>query len=164
MAQRAKMMVWAALFLSCGLPGAYPPGFSKGDTVSIRADQAWEDEQPDIVHFTGNFLMKAADWSVSADSATLYGNLDDPETVLLEGSPAQVLLLRQTDDGNEEISGTAPQIEYQRKANVIKLSGGAVLRLDDNILRSEEIEYDIELDRYQAGGSEGVRIEVTPRD
>ncbi len=164
MTHRSIMMVWAAFFLPLSLFGANPPGFSIGDTVSINADEAWEDEQPDIVHFSGDFLLKAADWSVSADKATVYGDLDDPQTVRLEGSPAFVLLLGRPDSGGGDITGTAPEIEYHRNANLIQMSGGAELRKDDSVLRSEAIEYHTDLDHYQAGGPEGVRIEVTPGD
>lgn len=158
------MMVSVALFLPLSLVADNPLGLSSGDTVSIRADTAWEDRQPDVVHFDGNFLMKAADWSVAADSATLYGKLEDPNSILLHGSPARFLIIRHSEGRDQKISGTAPQIEYRREANVVRLVGGAVLHREDDVLESEEIEYDIDLNRYRAGGDEGVRIKVAPRD
>lgn len=139
-------------------------GLPTGDSVSIRADAAWEDERPGIVHFSGHFLLKAAEWSVSAEKATLYGDLDDPDVIVLEGSPAHVLVQRQAKGVAREVSASAPQIEYQRQSRIIKMTGGAELREKQEVLHSDEIEYDIEHDRYRAGGAEGIFIEVAPGD
>jgi len=159
---RLIMIAWAGLFPPAAVLGEGPPVFASGDTVSIQADEAWEDEQPDIVHFDGHFLMRAGNWSVSADQATLYGKLDDPKTLVLLGAPARVLVIENVSGQDREISGTAPEIEYQRTTNVVTLHGGAVLSRNGEVLSSEEIRYDIDLDQYQAQGPGGVRIEVEP--
>lgn len=159
---RALLLSWAALCAPVALPADDPPGFSAEDSVSIRADQAWEDEEPDIVHFSGHFLMQAADWSVTADTATLYGSLDDPQSLLVRGAPAQIRVVKRTGDAPSQVSGTATAIEYQRTGNVITLQGGATLQRDDQTLSGDRILYHIDSDQYQASGSLGVQIEVQP--
>jgi lipopolysaccharide transport protein LptA len=139
-----------------------PSGFSVGDTISIQAENAWEDVAPDTLHFSGNFELKAQDWYLSADQATLYGNLDDPETAILTGSPANIMLETVSDDRIETITGTAARIVYQRLSNSIRLVGEASLSRAGQTMHSEEIEYDIDQDRILAGGSQGVRIRVKP--
>ena len=161
------ILVLAGILLSAGLAlaaGERLNGFSAGDTITIQADNAWEDEAPDTIQFSGHFELKARDWYLSADQATLYGNLDDPETAILTGSPANIQLETVSDDRIETITGQASRIVYQRVTNRISLVGGASLSRAGQTMQSEEIEYDIDQDRILAGGSEGVRIRVKPED
>jgi len=157
----ASTLLWASLALSAG---ERLSGFSAGDTVSIQADNAWEDEAPNTIHFNGQFELRARDWYLSADQATLYGNLDDPETAILTGSPANIELITVSDDRTDTVRGKADRIVYQRSTNSIRLVGEASLSIAGQTMQSDEIEYDIEQDRIQAGGDQGVHIRVNPVD
>lgn len=159
------VLAWALLWADPALSGGDRfDGFSTGGTISIRADNAWEDVTPDTIHFSGHFELKANDWYLSADHATLFGDLDDPETAILTGSPATIQLETTANDRIETITGQAARIVYQRVTNSITLEGGASLSRAGQLMQSEEIEYDIEQDRIQAGGSQGVHIRVNPED
>ncbi len=159
------VLVWSLLPAGPAMPADERlSGFSAGDTVSIQAENAWEDVAPDTIHFSGHFELKARDWYLSADQATLYGNLDDPKTAVLTGSPANIQLKTVFDDRIETLSGKAARIIYQRLTNSIKLEGGASLSTTGQTMQSEEIEYDIDQDRIKAGGSQGVYIRVNPED
>ncbi len=133
-------------------------------TVNISASEAIEDETPGILHFSGEFTMRSDDWFVTSDVATIYGHLDDPDRVLLEGAPAKFRIMRADDMGRNTIEALAPVVEYLRATNTLKLTGGAVLRLDDEVITSHTIEYDISSRRYRASGLDGVLIEVPPTD
>jgi lipopolysaccharide transport protein LptA len=137
-------------------------GFSSGDTVTIRSAEAWEDEEAHIIHFGGNFELKASDWYLSADLATLYGKLDDPETVVLTGTPAFILVNTEYHGNIQTVSGEAERIVYFRETNTLRMEGAASLTRDENTMYGGEIEYDIGEDRIRAGGDEGVRIKVLP--
>ena len=161
------ILVLAGTLLSAGLAlaaGERLNGFSAGDTITIQADNAWEDVAPDTIQFSGHFELKARDWYLSADQATLYGNLDDPETAILMGSPANIRLETVSNDQIATITGVAERIVYQRATNSISLVGGASLSRAGQTMQSEEIEYDIDRDLILAGGSQGVRIRVKPED
>jgi lipopolysaccharide transport protein LptA len=150
--------------------------FSSEDSVIVKADSAWEDAATDVVHFSGGFTLSAPDWYVSADTAVVYGKLDDPDKVLLHGSPARIFFLRADSDTDSHTDshtdkatqsggapagrteGTASDIEYVRSSNIVKLSGSATLKRDDDVLVSENIEYDVDADRYTASGAGGVNI------
>ncbi|MDX2416198.1 MAG: LptA/OstA family protein [Xanthomonadales bacterium] len=132
--------------------------------ISINADEASEDEQPGILHFNGHFLMKSSDWQLTAEEATVYGRPDRPDRVYLEGSPARFLVNRKDHTGQDQIKAAALVVEYLRDANLLVMSGGATLMLGDEVIRSAHIEYDISTNRYQAGGDDGVMIEVPPID
>ena len=139
-------------------------GFSSGDTLTIRSTEAWMDEQPDIVHFGGGFELRASDWSLSSEQATLYGKLDDPETIVMTGSPALILVNTVTRGKPSVINGEAMQIVYQRSSNSISMEGDASLSRDDHTMNGGEIEYDIEKDHLRAGGPGGIHIRIDPDD
>ncbi len=139
-------------------------GFSSGDTLTIRSSAARMDEQSDIVHFDGGFELRANDWSLSSDQALLYGKLDDPETVEIFGSPAQILINTISHGQASIINGEARKIVYQRSTNSIRMEGDASISRDEHTISGGEIEYDIENDHLRAGGDGGIHIEVRPDD
>ena len=133
-------------------------GPASHETVTIEASEAWEDESPDIIHFKGNFSLKTSEWSVLAEQATLYGKLDDPETIQLTGAPASIVIHSETVGDRRVISGEASRIVFQKESNSIYLQGDATIVSDDNTLSGNQIEYQIDSDRITAGGEEGIRI------
>ena len=77
-----------------------------GDAIGITADQAWEDTEPDLIHFQGNFEMHSNQWHLTAESAALQGKLDAPDQVVLLGSPAQISLLHDVNGRSETIAAS----------------------------------------------------------
>lgn len=134
--------------------------FSQEDMVSIRADTGWEDIEPDIVHFEGHFEMRVRDWLVLADRATLYGKLDDPDHLVLEGSPASMQLTYTLGERTKIVQGQAQKITYDRESAQIRLSGDARIGEGDKILHSDEIDYDISTDRFRTQGATGINVRV----
>ena len=137
-------------------------GFSSGDTLTIRSFDARMDEDPNIFHFGGGFELRAKDWYLSSDHATLYGKLDDPETVVISGSPAQILINTSSNGETSTINGQAEHIIYQRRSNSIRMEGSAFISRDEHSISGGEIEYDIENDQLSAGGDGGIYIEIRP--
>lgn len=156
----------AASVLAVALPAdaQEPFSISREDVVSIRAETAWEDIQPGIVHFSGGFEMRVRDWRLVADRATVRGPLDDPETVELAGSPASLNLSRPAAAGDEDVQGAARRILYQRDRNLVVLEGDARVTQGDSVLRSSRIEYEPDTDRLRASGETGVRIDLPVAD
>lgn len=157
-----KIVTWCLLMSMCCLCSAAPLSKGAFDMISISADEASEDEQPGILHFNGHFLMQSTDWHLTSEEATVYGSPDKPDRVYLEGSPARFLINRNDRENRGQIKATALVVEYLRNDNLLMLSGGATLMLDDEVIRSNQIEYDINTNRYRAGGSDGVLMEVPP--
>ena len=139
-------------------------GFSPNDTLTIRSPEARMDEEQDIVHFGGGFELRAHDWYLSSDHATLYGKLDDPETVVITGSPAQIMVNTVSHGRTSTINGEAERIVYQRNSNSIRMEGNASISRDEQTMSGGEIEYDIDKDHLRAGGDGGIHIEVRPHN
>ena len=102
-----------------------PPGlagsldFSSDDTVTVTAKRAWEGDEANVIHFSGNFELRGPDWFLSGDSAVVYGKLDNPDRVVIEGKPAKVAFLRINEDSDspdtpDRVDGTAFFVEYLR--------------------------------------------------
>lgn len=148
-------VLFAMLLAPCE---ASPLGERAFDTITISADEAREDEQADILYFKGRFIMQSNTWQLTSARATVYGRPDRPDKVHLEGAPAHFRINRSGEA--ESIDAVAPVVDYLRSANMLRMSGGAVLKLGDEVIHSDIIEYDIDTDRYRASGGKGVRIEV----
>ena len=157
-----KTLICCLLTLTCFPLGAQPLGEDAFDIISISADEAREDEQPGILHFNGNIRMQSSDWKLTSEVATVYGSPDKPDRVFLEGVPARFVVYRNDQTELGSIKAAASAVEYIRDANVLILSGGAMLELGDEVIRSTDIRYDISTNRYQAGGTGGVLIKVPP--
>jgi|GEM_PF-4728578 len=112
------------------------PDLDDGETLVIRADQAWETRDtledgskgPRSLHFKGNFRL---DWMVD-------------------------------ENGDLEVDAKANQVEYFRHNDRLKLTGNAVLEEQRNTLRSSSIDYDLKERRLVATGSGGVEIVTQP--
>ncbi len=164
-AKRLGTVGVAAIFLLLPAPGGTSPLDELSiDTISISADEAREDEDSDILHFSGRFIMHSSDWRLTSRHATVYGRPDRPDKVHLEGVPAHFRINRTDSDGDEQVEAIAPVVDYVRSANLLKLSGGAVLKLGDEAIHSDTIEYNISTNRYRASGAGGVTIEVPSKD
>lgn len=159
---RQQIMLFTLQFLVAAGLAAQERSLSLSpvDKVLIRSAEAREDIEPGIIHFSGDFYLEASDWNVSADHATLYGNLDDPETVVLTGAPARISVTAEYGGKTDEISGQAARITYWRDEKLIELQGDARLGRSEHILQGGSIDYDIDSDSLHAGGEGGVKIVV----
>ena len=161
---KSRLSVLLPLLLAVSLPAvAEAPRVSRHDTVTVQADEAWEDSANDAVHFRGHFEIRASDWQVTADQATLYGPLDDPDRVVAEKG-AKIRLNTAGTSDHKPVAGEADRIEYVRKGDLVTLTGSARLHKQENTMQSGTIEYNRATDSFRAGGSRGgVKIRFTPR-
>jgi lipopolysaccharide transport protein LptA len=152
------------LFLPFSLSGQQKFSITREDMVALHADRAWEAIEPDTLHFAGHFEMRVGDMVLSADRATLYGQLNDPDRLVLEGSPARLSVSQTKSDGVETIQAEAQEMLYERESDLMLLIGAARLTQGDNVLISDRIEYDISADRFRTQGQTGVQIDVDPQE
>jgi lipopolysaccharide transport protein LptA len=145
----------AATMCTAGL--ASPLGDTAFDTISVGADEAYEDTEPDILHLRGHFFMRSNEWELFSNKATVYGQVDKPDKLRLEGSPAHIQI---TQSNTGPVTASAPDMVYERASSTLKLSGGAVLKLEKETIRSAWIVFNIDNNHYLAGGAGGVTIEV----
>ena len=167
----SRLAVFSLLAHAAGVQDvlAGPLDFNDNDTVTVTAERAWEADEVDVIHFSGQFELRAPDWSLFGDNAVVYGKLDNPDRVVVEGAPARIAFLRDTQDSDgtesvERIDGSALFVEYFRATDKLVMRGSAELIREDSTLVSDVIEYDVEADRYSASGEGGINIQFNPDD
>jgi len=153
----------AVLFL-LGLPAALPaaelPPLDAQDTVVVTADQAWESASEKVLNFKGNFRLTAPHYFVSSNTAELHGDIDDPTTIIAIGQP--VTFWVENDESSERTYGEAEKLEYDLANNLIRLTGKAVIRDEQTVMRSDVIEYNTEARRLVSAGTGGIEIVTQP--
>ncbi|MDT8320498.1 MAG: LptA/OstA family protein, partial [Xanthomonadales bacterium] len=152
----------ALVFLLLPAPAASKAFRISGeDIVVLWAETAWEDEAADVMHFSGGFEMRVRDWVLVSDRATVRGPLEDPEIIEVQGSPAQLVLARGTEERPEPVTAQALRIVYTRDSERVLLDGAAVLVQGQTTLHSDSIEYELDTDRLHASGGTAVRIDLS---
>ncbi len=135
---------------------------SDDSVIIVSADESWEDAQQNIIYFRGNFEIQMPNWTLTADLATVYGKLNDPKRVVADGSPVH-FSYQHSEDGRPSITkGEGQHLEYEKEHNLLKLSGDARIATDHRLIQSSEIQYDLETQKLEAGGAEGVHITIEP--
>ncbi|GMR17135.1 MAG: hypothetical protein BMS9Abin32_193 [Gammaproteobacteria bacterium] len=145
------------------LAGADKLRLSDDSTILVSADESWEDAEQDKIHFRGNFDLRTPRWSVSADEATVYGKLDDPQRVVADGSPVQ-FFFQDPDDAGSTTQGQGEHLQFEVDAQLLTLTGDALLSNGGRVMRSGEIRFDLEQQKLAADGPEGVHVTVDPAD
>jgi len=171
-AKIARLAVFCLPTFFCGIePGfAGSLDFSSGDVVTVSAERAWEADEADVIHFSGHFELRAPDWCLFGDTAVVYGNLDNPDRVVVEGKPARISFLRDAEESaggtaaRERVDGSASFVEYFRATDKLLMRGEANLTRKQSTLVSEVIEYDVDANRYSAGGEGGINILLNTDD
>ena len=159
-----RAALFTLLLSPFGLCRAQEFNITSEDMVALHADKAWEDIEPDTVHFAGHFEMRIRDMLLTADRATVYGKLDNPDRLIMEGSPTRLSVTHSQGDRLEPVHAEAREIVFERESGLMRLSGGARLAQGDNILFSERIDYDIKSDRFHTEGQTDVHINVHPQE
>lgn len=131
------------------------------ESVILRADEAREDVSQQAIHLRGGVEVDASDWAIAADSASLYGDLEDPRLIVVKGMPARLRVFRS--DGEDTVEAEGQHIEYRRAEDLIRITNRAILVIGPRTLRGSNVEYAIRTRRFTAGGGgERVRVESIP--
>jgi lipopolysaccharide transport protein LptA len=132
-------------------------------TILVSADESWEEAEQDIFHFRGSFELRTPRWAVTADEATVYGELDDLKRIVAEGSPVRFVFQNPELENGLLTRAEGQRLEYEKDKGLLHLSGGAKLANGAQVMRSSELRYDLEKEKLEAGGPEGVQITAKPK-
>jgi len=163
-------IILAAVVIGCGACKQAVAGPSLQDaledTIVVSAEHARQFDDVEMMTFYGHFSLQAGDWRLRADSARLYGALEDPDRVIINGTPAYIWV--HDEQRNRDVEGSGARIEYDRVRDIIRLSGGAFLDDGTRTFNSGFIEFDIPGNHVSAAGPEpgtdtGVHLRVQPQ-
>ena len=135
---------------------------TEGEPLLVRADRAWEPAPDaaggdDVLHLEGNFEMRGSDWWLTADTARVYGPVEDPERLVVLGSPARVSVVR---SNGERASGSGQRIVYWRQRELVEVHGAAAFAAGDLAMTSARIIYDLDAERLKSVGDAGITFTV----
>jgi lipopolysaccharide export system protein LptA len=172
-----SLLVNAFVLASAALGGAVPVAHAeRGDRsqpLTIEADKSSTvDLARQVVVFQGNVVITQGTMRIEADRVEVRETPEGWRSALATGTAAQAARFRQKRDGvDETIEGQAQRIEYDGRADTVRLTGNAVMRRLRGTAPADEvtgqsITYDNvnELFSVSGGNSQGrVRAVLTPQ-
>jgi lipopolysaccharide export system protein LptA len=119
---------------------AYAEKADADKPTNIEADQMFYDDVKQVNTFTGNVMLTRGTLSMKANKIVVTQDPAGYQFATLYGSPGNLASFKQKRDGgpNLWVEGQAERIEYDSKADMVKLYVKARLRrLDGNKLTDE---------------------------
>ena len=164
--QRAPVLqalsVLAALLLSHSVNAEQPrPPTKFHDTVIARAQEAWESDNGDIMFIQGDLQLRGSHWHIYADTARVEGKLGDPTRVVVDGSPARIVVSRDNDP--QPLEGRSRHLDFDPRAKKLRLDGAATIVKGQESISSESIRYSLDRNTFEAGSHGRVKVVTGPR-
>ena len=131
------------------------------DAIIVRARKAHEAENGSVMFLQGGLELRAPEWRIDANRGEIFGKLEDPDRIVVDGDPARISVSR-SDDG-EIFDGRGQHIEFEPNGRTVKLEGEAVVVKGRQSIRSPSIEYALDEDKFSAGEDGRVRVVTTPK-
>jgi lipopolysaccharide export system protein LptA len=119
-----------ALAAGLGVPLALAERADRSKPMVIEADgQARIDYQQQVLVYSGNVVISQGTMLVRAERVELRETPDGYRTALAVGTPAKPATWRQRRDGGDEtVEGSAAQIDFDGRANTLRLRGNSAVR------------------------------------
>lgn len=154
---RGLVALALALAFACAPAVAQQPG---GTAIVVRADEAHESLDGEVLTVTGALTVRAPDWRLDAASGRIVGALEDPDLIEVEGMPARLEVRRPAD--TERFEGSSEYIAFRPKREAVALRGDALVVKGAQSIRSGRIDYVLENDTFTAGFGGRVKVVTTP--
>jgi lipopolysaccharide export system protein LptA len=135
--------------------------------IHIEADAVRLDDARKIAVYEGGVVLSQGTLHITADRIDV--RQDDQGMVSGEAAGQPVTFRQKLEGRDEYLEGQARRLEYDARAEVMKLIGSAYLKQGGDELRGGAIVYDLRTERYQAQGAADavtpgrVRAVIRPR-
>ncbi len=126
------------------------------DTVIARAQEAWESDNGDTMFIRGDLQLRGSHWHIYADTARVEGKLGDPVRVVVDGSPARIVISR--DGDAEPLEGRSHHLEFDPRAKIMRLDGAATVVKGQDSISSESMRYSLDRNTFKAGSHGRVKV------
>lgn len=164
--RQIKSTLWLIILFSADSIWALPS--DRQQPVSVEANRAEMDDQKGISIYRGNVILMQGSMILKCNLLTTYHANENRALIkaVAEGNPASFRQRPATD--KEEITATAPRIEYIADKQLIYLLDNAEVTQGRNIFKSKRIEYNIQDNQIHAEGganqNERVKIILFPQE
>lgn len=162
-----KHRVELLLVLLLGLTApAWAEKADRNKPVNIEADTAKVDDARKVAVYEGHVVLSQGSLLITADRIDI--RQDDHGFAQGEASGKPVYFRQKMDNRDEFAEGWATRLEYDGRAEKLKLQGEARLKRGEDDLRGNLIVYDARNESFQAqGGAPGapgrVRAVIRPK-
>ena len=126
------------------------------ETIVARAQEAWESDNGDTMFIRGDLELRGTRWRIHADTAQVEGKLGKPDRVVVDGSPARIVVT--PDDDGLPFEGQSRHLEFQPQAKTVKLDGAATIIRGQQSITSESISYELDRRTFAAGARGRVKV------
>ena len=124
-----RLAVAAAVLLAASLSPALAERADRDKPLNIEADSGRYDDLKQLGVFTGNVVATKGTLVVRAAQIEVRQTPDGYQRGVATAAPGQLASFKQKRDGvDETIQGEAERIEYDSKADTLRLVGRAVIR------------------------------------
>ena len=128
--------------------------------ITIKSQRQSADLKNKIASYLDNVSIQQGSISITADIVKVFSSIDKnsgekTDTYLAKGNPA--VFQQQLEDGNL-IKLQADEITYIPNANMIKISGNALVKQAGSEIRGNEITYNTLSEKLEAQGSENQAV------
>ena len=146
-----------------------PSNSAAPNNIQIEGDSAVFDQANKTITYNGSVTATQGNLVIEGDKLTVALIADDVDTIRTTGSPAKFSLLDVRGNANLEqpdrLKASALTIVFAPATRQLQLLGNATLRQGGNIIRSNEIIYNVDAQQIRASGdSERVRMEFEISD
>ena len=148
---------------------ALPPSLAalssdREQPINIEADKLEIDEKRHVSIYQGNVSMQQGSLSIQSDRIILhFDEKNELQWLEIEGSPAR---FQQLNDQQQQISGSALNINYHQAESLMEMQGNAVFISDKDSIESDNIRINTSNNALQAGNADGngrVRMLIQPK-
>jgi lipopolysaccharide export system protein LptA len=124
------LAIACALAASLAAPWARAERTDRSKPMVIEADgQGRLDYQQQVLVYTGNVVISQGTMLVRAERVEVRETPEGYRTALAVGTPAKPATWRQRRDGGDEtVEGSAAQIDFDGRANTLRLRGNSAVR------------------------------------
>lgn len=160
--QTSRVALWlgiVAALLAAGPLSAAKLTVPADRPIRVTADSATNDPDENVTEFQGHFSLSGTDWPLEGDRATVYGPIEKPLRVVLEGRPARIWIRRHGRD--RDVSAEAEVIDYRPDEHKLRLQGNVnLVESSGRHVSSDGFEYDLETEKMNSTGP--IRIQAQP--
>lgn len=131
--------------------------------VTIRADKA-EWEKGAAMVYTGNVRLQSGDLNLSGDRLELRQFAKGEFEARISGAPSKLDHTGLRDEQGQTgppVHAEARMLTYDSRSDIVEVAGAAILNRGGDLMRGENIRYDVAHRRIQAEGGAGGQVEFT---
>lgn len=137
-----KKLIAVAFILLAALPAAWAERADSLKQAVINFDSLDVDEVTGTRILTGNVVVTRGTLVLKSDKAVLKESPEGYMTVTLTSAPGNIATFRQKRDGGPDlwVEGQAERIEYDERAEIVKLFNDAVVKELEGTRLSNEVD------------------------